>query len=266
MIAPRLHDFAIGWYALAFSHELRAGDAVRRRLMHQELIVSRAPSGEASVMRGAWRWPVREQHGVILAYPGDAPAWEIRPIEAPYAHLAWSAPATRMWRIRTHPQEIIENTVDVAHFAPVHGYGQVEVIDEMQAHGPHLTMGYAVARNRGLVRMQLAITASGIGYSRVQVRALGLQLRTIVMPTPVEDDFTEVRVVTQIALEKVMRRRWLADRVARIAASEMGRDFAADIRIWEHKRYQDPPRLVTGDGPIGPYRKWVRQFYREQRA
>jgi hypothetical protein len=43
----------------------------------------------------------------------------------------------------------------------------------------------------------------------------------------------------------------------------MGRDFAADIRIWENKRYQDPPRLVAGDGPIGPYRKWARQFYRD---
>jgi hypothetical protein len=40
----------------------------------------------------------------------------------------------------------------------------------------------------------------------------------------------------------------------------MGHDFAADIAIWENKRYQDPPRVCAGDGPIGAYRTWARQF------
>ena len=261
MTTPRLTGFANGWYAVAFSDELRPGELVRRRLMNQELIVSRAASGAPVVMRGSWRWPVRELHGAIIAYPGDVPAWEIHPIEPQYEALAWSRPATRCWRIKTHPQEIIENTVDVAHFTSVHGYGGVEITDELKTQGPHLTMGYAVARNHGLVRMRLEITASGIGYSRVQVQALGLRLRTVVMPTPIGHDLTDVRVVTQVARTRPLGRRWLADRVAQLAASEMGRDFAADIRIWETKRYQDPPRLVAGDGPIGTYRRWCRQFY-----
>jgi hypothetical protein len=28
-----------------------------------------------------------------------------------------------------------------------------------------------------------------------------------------------------------------------------------------HKRYVDRPALASGDGPVGLYRKWVKQFY-----
>ena len=38
---------------------------------------------------------------------------------------------------------------------------------------------------------------------------------------------------------------------------DLGQDFA----IWEHKRYLDPPALAPGDGPVGRYRQWARQFY-----
>jgi hypothetical protein len=33
------------------------------------------------------------------------------------------------------------------------------------------------------------------------------------------------------------------------------------VRIWEHKRYLARPALAAGDGPLGLYRKWTRQFY-----
>ena len=267
----RLKGFANGWYALAFSKEVREGKRVRRRLMNQDVHLTRTRAGTPEVAAGRWRWPAHERHGVILAWPGDRPAWEVRPIEPEHDALEWSAPAARTWRIRTHPQEIIENTVDVAHFSSVHRYTKIEVTRELAIDGPHLTRGYAVARNRGLLRMQLDITASGVGYSRVQVSAHGLRLRTVVMPTPIGDDLTEVRVVTQIALvpsrahalARVLPRRLIANGIVQLAASEMGKDFAADIRIWETKQYLDPPRLVAGDGPIGPYRRWARQFYRE---
>jgi len=35
-----------------------------------------------------------------------------------------------------------------------------------------------------------------------------------------------------------------------------------DIEIWKYKRYLKHPALAEGDGPIGLYRKWAKQFYR----
>jgi hypothetical protein len=39
------------------------------------------------------------------------------------------------------------------------------------------------------------------------------------------------------------------------------RELEQDIPIWENKIYVAPPVLCDGDGPIGIFRKWVKQFY-----
>jgi len=39
-------------------------------------------------------------------------------------------------------------------------------------------------------------------------------------------------------------------------------DAAKDFPIWEHKRFTQPPALARGDGPIGKYRQWAKQFYK----
>ena len=49
----------------------------------------------------------------------------------------------------------------------------------------------------------------------------------------------------------------IARALLRVYRSELEQDFA----IWTHKRYVDLPVLASGDGPVGLYRRWVRQFY-----
>ena len=53
--------------------------------------------------------------------------------------------------------------------------------------------------------------------------------------------------------------------VAALAAPPVLAGFAADVQqdfaVWRHKRYLPQPVLATGDGPIGAYRRWTRQFY-----
>jgi hypothetical protein len=44
-------------------------------------------------------------------------------------------------------------------------------------------------------------------------------------------------------------------------AREFVRQFRQDIPIWESKRYLERPILCDGNGAIGPFRKWARQFY-----
>ncbi len=38
-------------------------------------------------------------------------------------------------------------------------------------------------------------------------------------------------------------------------------DVEQDFAIWENKAYLERPVLAATDGPVGPYRKWCRQFY-----
>lgn len=240
------------------------------------------PYGESLPTKCLKKWHVQEAFGAVLCFLGDGePSWSISEVAEQHAQLDWSPAACRIWVIRTHPAEIIENTVDIGHFSPVHGYEKVEMLSDMLAEGPHLNMNYRITRNRGLfgkydknrIVADLNINASGVGHSRVQVydQRLGLQMRTVVMPTPIDDELTEVRVTTQvgaipnIALLRLFPQRWIKKLLSEIAANEMGKDFLPDKRIWENKIYQKKPSLVRGDGPIIQYRRWTEQFQNTQR-
>jgi hypothetical protein len=47
----------------------------------------------------------------------------------------------------------------------------------------------------------------------------------------------------------------------RFVASVVVAEINRDIPIWQHKRYLERPALCPGEGSIGRYRKWTRQFY-----
>jgi hypothetical protein len=55
--------------------------------------------------------------------------------------------------------------------------------------------------------------------------------------------------------------RSLTEGVAMAFMDEVTRQLEQDIPIWENKRYLNPPVLCDGDGPIGLFRKWSKQFY-----
>jgi hypothetical protein len=54
---------------------------------------------------------------------------------------------------------------------------------------------------------------------------------------------------------------WLAERIADRGMAGYIEDVEQDLPIWQHKIHLQRPALAAGDGPVGPYRKWVRQFY-----
>ena len=38
-------------------------------------------------------------------------------------------------------------------------------------------------------------------------------------------------------------------------------DVKQDFAMWTNKAYVTPPALAEGDGPVGRYRLWAKQFY-----
>jgi nitrite reductase/ring-hydroxylating ferredoxin subunit len=229
-------------------------------------------------------YPVLVLHGLVLIWfqpRGREPSW--RPPQPDME--GWSPFRLHRWTLRGHPQETTENSVDLGHFGVVHGYRNVQERAPARTSGPHLFTQYAFERNAIAVlgrevttREVIDVHVWGLGYSIVAVTdmSFGLELRLLVLPTPLDAETIDLRIGLSVRdlsvsprvpaplrrLPRAMTRRLLSRALLWIYRGEVEQDFA----IWRHKRYVDPPLLAPGDGPVGLYRRWVRQFYEDSRA
>jgi nitrite reductase/ring-hydroxylating ferredoxin subunit len=222
-------------------------------------------------------WPLAEKNGLLFAYhdpAGRAPDWEVP--ELPEDREPTPL-IMRTLRVRSHPQETSENSVDLGHLAAVHGYVEPKMID-LVADGPRLTARYSFRRRPGRFRLltrQLVVefvaNLYGLGYSLVEahVPELGMRTRHLVFATPTDGSHIDLRIGSQVrrpdANAPIYLRMlpWpLLGRVLGPAAfHEYQKDVLQDFPIWENKRYIERPPLAQGDGPIPKYRAWCRQFY-----
>ncbi|HYM15954.1 MAG TPA: Rieske 2Fe-2S domain-containing protein [Dehalococcoidia bacterium] len=219
----------------------------------------------------------REVHGLVIAYhdaEGLAPAWEVPDLEMD----GWSPLLVKAWRLRGHPQETSENSVDFGHFSQTHRYTDVEVLQEPVTDGPYLHAAYAMTRPAGRfgrgVRTEFEAHVRGLGYSFVEIRVpqYDLRARLFVLATPSAGREITLRVAVSLHGDTRPARihpllaavpRWLVNRIiARATFNGVVHDVEQDVPIWQHKRYVQPPILAAGDGPVGKYRQWAKQFYR----
>ncbi|MEV1175581.1 Rieske 2Fe-2S domain-containing protein [Nonomuraea sp. NPDC049784] len=214
--------------------------------------------------------PVVEQHGVILGWHhwADAdPLWRVRELDM----TGWTPWRTHALSLRGHPQETSENSVDLGHFGHVHGYRDVHMLKRCTVNGHQLRTAYRVRRAltlfpRGLC-LEFNTVVEGLGHSTVHVRLpAGLQLRLLVLATPLDDHRIKLRLAlsARVGTQRLPSalRRLIGELVARASLRFFVRDVRQDVPIWRHKAYMRGPILIEGDGPIGPYRRWARQFYR----
>ncbi len=204
---------------------------------------------------------VREQSGFILIWHHDRdaePDYEpdhIPELDEPNFRL-WGK---REWRIRSHPQEIMENGVDFAHFPALHGW-KLKSID-WQPNGPFYSLKLHVddtaADQAATAKNATNVDSynSGPGYTFTRVtgafRAIAVNVLT---PTDPE-------------------RLWIQHAYFYDERSDRGlvdaffenyiRDYELDVPIWDNKLFRARPTLAAGDGRFAEYRKWYRQFYSE---
>jgi nitrite reductase/ring-hydroxylating ferredoxin subunit len=227
-------------------------------------------------------WPLREMNGILLAAlapEGGAPSWEVPPLDM----TGWSPMIHRRFVLASHPQETTENSVDLGHFAAVHGYESVRTRREAVTNGAYLSTAYAAKHvvpvlSRlwpGLrVDFEFDTHIFGLGYSLVEVRLPGFEVRARlwVLPTPIDGERIALCLATSGNGRDV--HRWLTwlpaalrgALIARVVGAGLIADASRDFVIWEHKRYIERPALVGGDGPIGKYRAWAAQFYEASTA
>lgn len=223
-------------------------------------------------------FPTREKNGFILAYfdATDAPpAWEVPDLDLEN----WSSLIGTNWTFRGHPQETTENSVDIGHFSETHGYTAIEMLKPLVTDGPYLTTRYAMRRATGplrtSIRSEFEIHVYGLGYSQVDVivAQMGIRARLFVLPTPLDGQQITLRIALSIfndtepgrihPLLSLIPRGIFNPLVRYFTFAGFKHDVEQDIPIWQHKRYVQPPILAEGDGPVGKYRYWVKQFYLE---
>jgi phenylpropionate dioxygenase-like ring-hydroxylating dioxygenase large terminal subunit len=212
---------------------------------------------------------VREVNGAILVWHhagGAAPSWEVptQPTDG------FPAPFRHVTTIVDHPQDIVENAVDIGHIGPVHGYRNARVRRQFEAQGPSFTVAAAGDRIfplAGPVEIVFDIVVHGLGHlwvdatiPRLRAAAAFQAMATLRDPTRVEVRFSvALRVGTDPASPhaKLLLSRLLTTTLGPAFRRDLGRDFP----IWEHRVYAEHPRLAKGDGPIPTYRRWAEQFY-----
>jgi len=214
-----------------------------------------------------------EIDGVIVAYydPDGLPApWRIES-RAPGGR--WPAPTTRTWRFRGHPQEVSENSVDLAHLSELHQFTQVQVIEPVSTDGPRLDARYAIRRRLLLTRgvySEFSVRVEGLGFSVVEmsIASLGWEVYQLVLPTSVDETDVELRLSVSLrraegtgGWRRLLGVRLVTALAQRFVASVVAAEINRDIPIWQHKQYLDRPALCPGEGSIGRYRTWTRQFY-----
>lgn len=221
------------------------------------------PEGEVNGKATLAAFPAQEWAGMVMVWfdaDGRPPSWEPPPLpELDDPGLLWRAPAEARWRIRTHPQEVFENTVDIAHFRFVHGVSSFGALAS-EEHGAMLrtTAELALTTPRGPVTGAVQNELWGLGIDVNRVIGIGPGA-TIVTVTPVDGELVDVAYVFLSARDPdgeggITRaaRGHVRDNIAQIEA---------DFPIWEHKAHHTVPALAKGEGPILDFRRWAAQFY-----
>jgi len=216
-------------------------------------------------------WPLLERNGVVLVHhhpDGAAPAWEPPPL----VEEGWTKNRTVTWKVKTHPQEVMENTVDCAHLIPIHHVDKADIIKGPVEDGPMMNVVINLIADGAIVGMPgmpndviLDVTLHGLGHTVVQseVRNVGIRARQRIYCTPINEDHIEIRGVINLA---ALGDEHTTEQVAELFYQAFVIDFAMDFPVWENKVYRDKPLLSSADGPFVQYRKWAKQFYGESVA
>jgi 3-ketosteroid 9alpha-monooxygenase subunit A len=209
-------------------------------------------------------WPVTEGMGAIFVWHDPAGGEP----DYPVPHLTeWDDPSWVRWKfddcgiLNSHPVEVVDNIVDHAHQAPIHG--QAVTYFEVEFDGHH-----AKQREGGNSRTALSEDGSLLTIDAtyhgpaILLTAMGGQYPSyfLIAHTPVDDGAVQVWHATLVKSQNTVA---TADDVAMARAFQAASlaAFMQDFEVWSAKRPAVEIMRIPADGPYGQNRKWYRQFY-----
>ncbi|WP_299558970.1 Rieske 2Fe-2S domain-containing protein [uncultured Mycolicibacterium sp.] len=177
-------------------------------------------------------------------------------------------PQQRLFRagLELHPQYVLENGVDFAHFKYVHRTPITPVFTRHDFTAPWSYVDFTITfdgdENQRIEDVDSGVNAINGGLGVAVTRSWGMvDNRTISAITPVDEATCDVRFMVYIG-----RTPGRDDERAAAKAEQFGqeviRQFTQDIHIWSHQRYSDPPALATAEYEgFTTLRRWALQFY-----
>ena len=239
----------------------------------------RTPNAPApsSCRLGTYR--VHETAGFVFAYFGTGsriPDWEPPAVDVD----GWTPIKVSRTKVRTHPQDIAENSVDINHLWQVHGWENGRQSSRARTDGRYYTAAFSYTGHPNMPGMSrvpyeaasvVHVWGLGFVYTESDADAFGARVRNWFLASPVDGDYFEAYVAVQVRGAPRRPGRFpaldasiggLRDRVARwMIAYEAVKEFRKDVAIWNHRRYEASPALVATDGQLHKFRQYCRQFY-----
>ncbi|MFI6429374.1 Rieske 2Fe-2S domain-containing protein [Rhodococcus oryzae] len=224
------------------------------------------------------RWPTAERNGQLLIWhdpEGSEASTDLLPpaidgIESG----AWTDWVWNSERIEgSHCREIIDNTVDMAHFFYIHHAYPTYFKNVLDGHCASQFM-HSKARPD--------VFGTGKHFSedahlRSEATYFGpAYMVNLIHNHVAPDSVIEVALINShypISSESFMLQWGIAvqklpglteeqnDRMARAFSQNFSRGFLEDIEVWRSKTRIENPLLTEEDGPVYQLRRWYRQFY-----
>jgi 3-ketosteroid 9alpha-monooxygenase subunit A len=204
---------------------------------------------------------VVERHGMIFMYrnsSGTGAPYPLPEIEG-FNPSEYGPPAKYDLEIRIHSQDIMENSVDSAHFAAVHGHAMPENDFRRDGSTLRVTQRTAVARFGTTLRARLEFHLVEPGFHYVHFPEMpGPQAHVFSSIVPVDEHRVRHRLSVRI---KKTRVPFVSGIARRFLLWQMMKTYREDMQIWETKQYLARPVLCDGDAGIMKLRRWYAQFF-----
>lgn len=197
--------------------------------------------------------------GIVFAWwhpHAEAPLFELGPVEE-ISRKAWIPVNYKEWEVPVHPQEITENSSDIAHFPAIHGFPAPPLPTIVEdGYLRRSEVSSRMKTSRGTVDATIAVRALGPGISLTRFCGV-TDMLMVQLQTPVDMRRTVLRHIFfqphDLEADKLG--------VTRKLISNTGNELENDAQVWSWKHHLPQPLLVDGDGPIHDYRRWYSRFY-----
>lgn len=163
--------------------------------------------------------------------------------------------------LELHPQYVLENGVDFAHFKYVHQVPIVPIFTRHDFDRPLSYVDFTISfdgSTASAAEVDSGVNAINAGLGLAVTKSWGmLDNRTATAVTPVDDGTCDLRFTVWIGRSDASE----PEKAERLAAGVVDQ-ILADLEIWSHQKYADPAALARGEyAGFTALRDWAQQFY-----